>query len=322
MIRSKKIIRINVSDNVAVALDEIKPGEVISLGNETIVAKENIDAGHKIALENINPGENVIKYGYPIGHATKDIAAGEHIHSHNIKTNLNGILEYTYNPKSSPNNYGNLDPDNNKFKNNNSSSTSSQEFFMGYPRKNGSVGIRNEIWIVNTVGCVNKTAEILANASNNLYAGKTDGIFSFSHPFGCSQLGDDHLNTQKVLAALVNHPNAAGVLVIGLGCENNNITEFKKVLGEYDENRVKFLVTQEVEDELDTGIKIIGELVEYASSFTKEPCPLSKLVVGLKCGGSDGFSGITANPLVGVYSDMLISKGGTTILTEVPEMTS
>mgnify|MGYP005834341411 CR=1 FL=1 len=302
MIKSDKLIKINEKDNVAVALVDIKQGETVTLGEYQVTAREDIDKGHKIAFTDIAEGENIIKYGFPIGHATKPIASGEYIHTNNIKTNLKGLLEYTYTP-----NLSLLE-------------TEMSDDFMGYVRENGEIGIRNEIWIVNTVGCVNKTAEMLAKEANAKFAGKTDGIFFFTHPYGCSQLGDDHVTTQKILADMVKHPNAAGVLVLGLGCENNNIPEFKKVLGDYNENRVKFLATQEVGDEIEAGLKLIGELVEYAQTFKREKCPASKLIVGLKCGGSDAFSGITANPLVGVFSDMLIQHGGTSILTEVPEM--
>jgi altronate hydrolase len=302
MIKSDRLIKIHEKDNVAVALADIKQGEAIKLGNFTVTALEDIDKGHKIAFQDIAEGENIIKYGFPIGHATKPIKAGEYIHTHNIKTNLKGLLEYSYTPE-----LGTVEAGMNAD-------------FMGYVRENGEVGIRNEIWIVNTVGCVNKTAELLARKANEKFAGKTDGVFAFPHPFGCSQLGDDHVTTQKILANMVKHPNAAGVLVLGLGCENNNIPEFKKVLGYYNENRVKFLTTQESDDEIDEGLNLIGELVEYAQAFKREKLPASKLIVGLKCGGSDAFSGITGNPLVGAFSDMLIRHGGTTVLTEVPEM--
>ncbi len=302
MFKNDKVIKINDNDNVAVALTDLKRGETVNLGGFTVIAGEDIDKGHKIAFKDIPEGGNIIKYGFPIGHATKNIAAGEYIHTHNIKTNLQGLLEYTYEPGLS------------------SMGTGMDAEFMGYVREDGSVGIRNEIWIINTVGCVNKTAEILAKEANIKYAGETDGVFAFTHPFGCSQLGDDHLTTQKILAGLVKHPNAAGVLVLGLGCENNNIPEFKKILGEYDGRRVRFLSTQEVDDEIEEGLKHIGELADYAKSFKRQKCPASKLVVGLKCGGSDAFSGITGNPLVGVFSDLLIRHGGTTVLTEVPEM--
>lgn len=254
----------------------------------------NLENGHKYAICDIKIGENIIKYGNPIGHATEDINKGEHVHSHNVKTNLSGNLEYTYEPEFVP-----------------IEEITAGKTFMGYIRENGDVGIRNEIWIINTVGCVNKVAKKLAELT---------GSYTFEHPFGCSQLGDDHKITQLILRGLVNHPNAGGVLVLGLGCENNNIEEFKKVLGEYNPNRVKFLNTQDCEDEIAEGIKLINELKVYANTFERKAIPISKLKLGLKCGGSDGFSGITANPLVGRLSDNLIAMGGSCVLTEVPEM--
>ncbi len=254
----------------------------------------SLDDGHKYAIRDIKCGENVIKYGNPIGHATEDIKKGEHVHTHNLKTNLSGNLEYTYNRcvYDIPYKY-------------------EERYFMGYLRKNGEAGIRNEVWIVNTVGCVNKVAQRIAEKTGARY---------FPHPFGCSQLGDDQTVTQKILCGMVNHPNAAGVLVLGLGCENNNIEVFKNVLGEYDEERVKFLNTQDIEDDIAEGIRIVEELKKYADTFKREKLPVSMLKVGLKCGGSDGYSGITANPLVGRFSDKLIAMGGSCCLTEVPEM--
>lgn len=254
----------------------------------------NLDDGHKYALRDIKAGEDIIKYGNPIGHATCDIKAGEHVHTHNVKTNLSGNLEYTYEPKfyDTP-----AEP--------------TDRTFMGYVRENGDVGIRNEIWIVNTVGCVNKISQKLAELTGARY---------FPHPFGCSQLGDDQTITQKILRGMVNHPNAAGVLVLGLGCENNNIDVFKKVLGDYNPDRVKFLNTQDADDDIEAGVALIDELKEYAARFERVPVPVSKLRIGLKCGGSDGYSGITANPLVGRLSDKVISHGGSCVLTEVPEM--
>lgn len=278
-----KQIKINANDNVAVCLE----GEL---------------TGHKIALSDIKKGENVIKYGYPIGHATEDIAAGEHVHTHNVKTNLSGTLKYTYSPQR------------------NELPKSGKRVFMGYRRKNGRVGIRNEIWIINTVGCVNKLSEILAREANKLYGGDCDGIFNFVHPFGCSQLGDDQRTTQSILKGLVNHPNAAGVLVLGLGCENNNIPVFKEFLGEVDDERVRFMAAQEHDDEVSEGLRLIGELADFAKTQKRAECDVSELVVGLKCGGSDGFSGLSANPLIGRFSDKLIGAGGSTVLTEVPEM--
>ena len=254
----------------------------------------DLGSGHKYALRDIAEGENIIKYGQPIGHATEDIKRGDHVHTHNVKTNLSGKLEYKY-EKSEV-----FDE-----------KTESDLTFMGYVRKNGDVGIRNDVWIVNTVGCVNKVAEKLAALT---------GAKAFSHPFGCSQLGDDQTTTQAILRGMVNHPNAGGVLVLGLGCENNNIELFKKYLGQWDDERVRFLNTQDVEDEIEEGVRIIGELKAYADGFKRQPVHISKLRVGLKCGGSDGFSGITANPLVGRFCDKLVSFGGSCALTEVPEM--
>lgn len=254
----------------------------------------NLEDGHKYALRDIKCGENIIKYGNPIGHAICDIKAGEHVHTHNTKTNLSGNLEYTYEPH-----FYEMEK------------AEDERYFMGYVRENGDVGIRNEVWIVNTVGCVNKISEKLASLTGARY---------FPHPFGCSQLGEDQGITQKILAGMVNHPNAAGVLVLGLGCENNNIAVFKEVLGEYNPKRVKFLNTQDVDDDIEAGVALIRELQAYADTFPRVKVPVSKLRVGLKCGGSDGYSGITANPLVGRFSDKLIAHGGSTVLTEVPEM--
>lgn len=254
----------------------------------------NIEDGHKYALCDIKAKENIIKYGEPIGHAVCDIKKGEHVHSHNMKTNLSDKIEYSYTQYEDKTDY-----------------KKSDATFMGYKRKDGSVGIRNDVWIVNTVGCVNKTAEKIA---------KLTGAKCFLHPFGCSQLGDDHKTTQLILKGLVNNPNAGGVLVLGLGCENNNIPEFKKVLGEYDEDRVKFLICQDVANEVAEGVKIVTELQEYANKTKRELVNVSELKVGLKCGGSDGLSGITANPLVGRFCDKLTQAGGKCVLTEVPEM--
>ena len=252
----------------------------------------NVADGHKYALRRIASGEDVIKYGQPIGHATSDIAEGEWVHTHNLATNLSGKLDYTYEPFSPK------------------TPTQTDLTFMGYRRRNGDVGIRNDIWIVVTVGCVNKLAEQLA---------KRTGAKHFPHPYGCSQLGDDQKTTQKILAGLVNHPNAGGVLVLGLGCENNNIGVFKQFLGEYDEERVKFLNAQDAEDELAAGVALIEELKARCALDVREPFPISRLRIGLKCGGSDAFSGITANPLVGRICDRLTSVGGSCVLTEIPE---
>ncbi|MBO4468580.1 MAG: altronate dehydratase, partial [Clostridia bacterium] len=297
-----KCIKIHPADSVAVALVDLKNGEKVTVDGKETELKSDIPAGHKFALKDIKENENIIKYGYPIGRAKADIAEGEHIHTHNTKSNLSDIKEYTYTPDfvEMP--------------------KSAAETFMGYVRKNGDVGIRNEIWIIPTVGCVNSVVKAIENGSKQYVTEGIDGVYSYNHPYGCSQLGDDMVNTLKYLSGLINHPNAAAVLVVGLGCENGNIGELKKVLGDYDQNRVKFLICQDSADEVSEGIEIVKDLSEYASRFRREECPATKLRIGLKCGGSDGLSGITANALVGAFSDMLIGMGGSTVLTEVPEM--
>jgi len=300
----RDVIKIHPRDNVAVAIRSLKKGTLQMVDGKEISLVNDIAGGHKFSLQDIAEGEQIIKYSAPIGIAKQDIAAGEHIHTHNMKTGLEGVLEYNYTPQNQKISLPKVE----------------KADFLGYRRDNGKVGIRNEIWIINTVGCVNKTAEILCREANKQVAGRHDGVQTFSHPYGCSQLGDDQLFTQKVLAGLVQHPNAGAVLVLGLGCENNHIAEFKKVLGPVDEKRVRFLVSQDVSDEIEAGLEIIEELSEVIKEDKREKCPVSELVVGMKCGGSDGFSGITANPLVGRITDLLVSLGGTSILTEVPEM--
>lgn len=300
----KRYIKINDNDNVCVALDELKAGEILEVNGVNITLKNDVDKGHKFALRNIGENENIIKYGYPIGHAISHVAQGEHIHTHNVKTNLQDNLQYAYNPVKATVNI----PKSNLTVN-------------GYLRPNNDMGIRNELWIIPAVGCVNGQAQMIADRiKRELDVSHIDDICVFKHNYGCSQLGDDHENTQKALGALAKHPNTGGVLVLGLGCENNQVPEFKKKLGEYNEDRIKFLISQEVEDEVETGFELMKELVEKMRSDKRQPLPLSYLKIGLKCGGSDGFSGITANPLVGQLSDWLIAQGGTTILTEVPEM--
>ena len=298
------VIHIHPRDNVAVLLQPVAKGERIEIDGRSLTAAENIEQGHKIALAAIAKGENIIKYGFPIGHATVDIAAGQWVHTHVLATNLGDILAYQYQPDGSR-----------------PAAAGASGTFAGYRRADGRVGTRNEIWIIPTVSCVNRTIQLIARAAAVRYADATvDGIYEFTHPYGCSQMGEDQKNTQQILANLVNHPNAGAVLVVGLGCENNHIAEFQKVIGQWDPARVKFLVAQEVEDEIEAGVNLVGELIAYAAGCKRQDCPLSALVVGLKCGGSDGFSGITGNPLVGYFSDRLIACGGSSVLTEVPEM--
>lgn len=299
-----KFLKINPADNVCVAISDLKVGDTLSVDGVDIVIKNEVPTGHKFAIIDLKEGEDIIKYGYPIGHATSNILAGEHVHTHNVKTNLHDNLQYSYVPE-----HPKLDIPKSDLKIN------------GYLRYDGQMGIRNELWIVPTVGCVNGQAQAIINrVKSELDVSHIDDIRVYTHNFGCSQLGDDHENTQKALAALAKHPNAGGVLVMSLGCENNQQSHFKKVMGSWDENRMRFLISQEVEDEIETGFELAKELVEHMRKDKREPLPLSLLKVGLKCGGSDGFSGITANPLVGQLSDWIIAQGGTSILTEVPEM--
>ncbi|HET9571937.1 MAG TPA: altronate dehydratase family protein [Bacteroidales bacterium] len=298
------ILKINPADNVVVAIQNLVKGQEVKVDGTVVVVAEDIPAGHKLGLKDFAQGDHIIKYGYPIGHARFAVPKGAWINEKNIKTNLDGILEYSYEPKlTSPD----IAPRNLTFK--------------GFRRANGEVGIRNEIWIIPTVGCVNGIIQQLASTIRMETLGKgVDAVVPFPHNYGCSQLGDDHENTRKILLDMVQHPNAGGVLVVGLGCENNQISVFKEMLGEIDSSRIKFLETQKVKDELEEGLTLLRDIHEVVSKDERTDCPLSDLKIGLKCGGSDGFSGITANPLLGVFSDFLVAQGGTTVLTEVPEM--
>ena len=284
-----KSIKIHPSDNVEVLLEP----------------RGDVPQGHKVALRAIKAGEKIVKYGFPIGEATLDIAEGEWVHTHNVKTCLDGSADYLYDPSEI-------------------SSVDASEFsdlkFSGYLRSDGRAGIRNEIWIVPTVGCVNSVASQLASLGQRLVKCAVEGVWAFSHPYGCSQTGEDHARTRKLLASLCHHPNAGGVLVLGLGCENLTIEQFRAELGEVDSNRVKFLVCQDVEDEIAEGERLLSEIAGAMADDKRTDLPLSKLVVGMKCGGSDGLSGITANPVVGRFSDMMVALGASTVLTEVPEM--
>ena len=296
------IVRITPRDMVAVALRPLKAGETVDYGGGKITLAEDLPMGHKAALRDIRKGEAVIKYGYPIGEATEDIPAGRHVHTHNLHTLLSGEKEYEWQP---------IYPVQEK---------AAPASFMGYLRQNGKPGIRNELWILPTVGCVNDVAKALAHRAQHLAGGSVEGVYAFPHPYGCSQLGDDQDNTRKALAALATHPNAGGVLLLGLGCENSGIDQIRPFMGAYDESRVRFLVCQDCEDELEAGEWLLEELAARMQNDRRMPCSADQLTVGLKCGGSDGLSGITANPTIGVFSDRLTAMGGTTILTEVPEM--
>lgn len=310
-----KFIKINISDNVAVALSDAPKGEVCTIGGKEIKVSEYIPAGHKMALQDLCKGEKIIKYGFPIGVLTKDIEKGGLIDHNAIKTGLEGVLEYKYTPSLRKTEYGTSV--NTEFE------ISEKASFKGYRRSDGQCGIRNEIWIIPTVGCVNGIVIKLRDKFRNeldRYP-SIDKIEAFTHNYGCSQLGEDHENTRKILANMVHHPNAAGVLVVGLGCENNQISSFRELVGEIDTHRIKFIETQKIKgDEIEAGIELLRDIASASACDHREEIPASELKIGLKCGGSDGFSGITANPLLGRFSDWLIDKGGTAVLTEVPEM--
>ena len=299
-------IKINATDNVAVAVNDAAAGDVFDCGGACVSAAAPIPAGHKMALEPLKAGDNVVKYGFPIGHVIEDVPAGGLIDHSNIKTNLAGLLDYVYEPqlKEIPR-------------------AEQAATFRGYRRADGRVGIRNSLWIIPTVGCVNGVVQSIAREFERELADYPwiDRVMAFPHNYGCSQLGDDHENTRKVLADMVHHPNAAGVLVVSLGCENNQLDAFKELVGPVDESHVKFFVSQKVQgDEVEYGLGLLREIASAARDDHREDVPVSELKVGLKCGGSDGFSGITANPLLGRFSDWIVAQGGTTVLTEVPEM--
>ncbi len=303
--KQSAFIKINPADSVVVCLRPMVKGEIIEIDGKKIELLQDTPAGHKVLLDDAPEGTNIIKYGYPIGHARQDLKAGEWVNENNLKTNLAGTLEYEYKPV---NEILNIKNENRTFK--------------GYVRKNGEVGVRNEIWIVPTVGCVNGIAEKLVELlTKETQLEGIDAIHAWHHNFGCSQLSDDHENTRKVLRDICLHPNAGAVLVLSLGCENNIPEDFMAMLGDYDKDRIRLLVTQRVEgDEIEEGMKVLRELYAIAKQDKRQDVPLSELRVGLKCGGSDGFSGITANPLVGELSDYVVAQGGTSVLTEVPEM--
>ncbi len=291
----RELLKISASDNVAVALMPLTKGNKAEAEGVTVTLQDDVPAGHKVALEDIKAGGKVVKYGFPIGEAKCDIAAGSHVHVHNLHTLLSGELSYSYHPT------------------NPQVVPAAPATFNGYPRKDGRVGVRNELWILPTVGCVNDVARSLERKAQSLAGDGVEGVFAFTHPYGCSQMTEDQENTRNVLANLATHPNVGGVLVLGLGCENSGVEEIRKRMGDYDQDRVRFLISQQVEDEVEEGLKLLKELADNMRHEKRVPCEASKLVIGLKCGGSDGFSGITANPVIGGFSDLLIAQGGSTI---------
>lgn len=302
-VRDESIHDVDPRDHVATALRDILAGEMLDLHGRSVLARADVPKGHKIAIGAAAVGEDVLKYGWPIGRATMDIAIGDHVHVHNVETKLSGVEGYAWQPTT----LAPVAPPNDRT-------------FMGYRRLNGRVGTRNEIWVLCTVGCVANTARRIAEKANARFAGRTDGVFAFPHPFGCSQLGDDLSHTRKLIAALAAHPNAGGVLILGLGCENNQLKALLDSAPDLDAARLRSFTTQMVDDEIEDGLAAIEDLIAIVEKDTREPCPVSDLVVGLKCGGSDGFSGVTANPLVGRIADKVSDAGGTPVLTEIPEI--
>jgi altronate hydrolase len=290
-------------DHVATALRDLVRGETLSINDQALIVAADIPRGHKIATRAVRQGEDVLKYGWPIGRATAEIAAGDHVHVHNVATRLEGVEDYAFSPPAPL-----------------MATISDVRTFQGYRRKNGRAGTRNEIWVLCTVGCVANTARRIAEKANQRFAGRVDGVHAFPHPFGCSQLGDDLAHTRKLIAALASHPNAGGVLILGLGCENNQLKALLESAPDIDRERLRSFTTQMVADELEDGLAAVEALVEIAERDRREPIPVSELVVGLKCGGSDGFSGVTANPLVGRIADKVAEAGGTPVLTEIPEI--
>ncbi|MCR4909507.1 MAG: altronate dehydratase family protein [Lachnospiraceae bacterium] len=304
----RDFLRISPKDNVAVALTGLPAGYRINGDGLTLELNEAVNPGHKFALKHIAAGEKVIKYGFPIGEAKVSIAPGEHVHVHNLKTLLGSDLCYSYTPSGA----AGLSEE---------ALAGRKRVFMGYERPDGSAGVRNDIWIIPTVGCMNSCAREIESRCQALAGNGIDAVVALTHPYGCSQMGDDQENTREAISALIRHPNAGGVLVLGLGCENSNIGVLKEgYLKDCDLSRVRFLQGQDVTDEVEEGIRLVNTLVEEARRIRRTEISVEKLIVGLKCGGSDGFSGITANPAVGRFSDLLNAAGGSTILTEVPEM--
>ena len=297
-------LRIDPRDTVATCLADTAAGDRITVDMATITLINAIPRGHKFALAPIARGDAVIKYGFPIGVATADIAAGAHVHSHNLATALGGGGDYHYAPRSA------APP----------APPVAIRSFAGYRRADGRVGTRNEIWILPTVGCVGNLAARVARIAGARHAGRVDGVHAFKHPFGCSQLGDDLGHTRGLLAALAQHPNAGGVLIVGLGCESNQLGALLDTIPPDRRAAIRTLSAQAVEDDLAAALTLVDELADVAAATIRSDVPLSALTLGVKCGGSDGLSGLTANPLVGRMADAVAGAGGKVILTEIPEI--
>ncbi|WP_083690297.1 altronate dehydratase family protein [Colwellia sp. UCD-KL20] len=299
----RQVIKVHNDDNVAVAISTLAQGTILPEEYASVILSQEIPKGHKLALQNLKQGDDIVKYGFVIGQATADIAVGSHIHSHNLSTKLNGSETYHYDQEPTP-----------------LVDKTDIPTFKGYVRKNGKVGIRNDLWIINTVGCVNQSAKRITDLCKRQFEGRADEFVALTHPFGCSQLGDDLSNTRNLLSSLMQNPNAGGVLVIGLGCENNQLSTLMSETKDIDSNKIRYFNSQEVDNEIEVGLKYVEELLNEMDKDVRTEVPVSQLTLGMKCGGSDGFSGLTANPVVGRVTDMLTQYGGRVILTETPEM--
>jgi altronate hydrolase len=304
-----EVVHIHPSDDVAVAVAALARGTELEAGGRRLTLRDDVPAGHKVALVDLPRGAEVRKYGFPIGRLTEDVAAGSWVHSHNLATALDALERYDYEGSGGTAERG--------------APSSEDATFLGYRRADGRVGTRNEVWVLNTVGCVNRSAERIARHYDGPHGdglSGVDGVHAFSHPYGCSQLGDDLRHTQRVLAGLLRHPNAGGVLVLGLGCENNQLDDLLRLAGDVDRSRLGYFNSQDVGDEVERGIEAVAELARAMAGDRRTECPAADLVVGLKCGGSDGLSGVSANPLAGRLADRVTGLGGSALLTEVPEM--
>lgn len=297
-------LRIAADDDVAVALRDLAAGDSVPVGDALITLTAAIPRGHKFALKARQIGDPILKYGASIGRATVAIRVGDHVHSHNVATSLAGLHTYEFQPSTARA----------------TASAATDRTFLGYRRANGRIGTRNEIWILCTVGCVGRTAERIARIGGQRFAGRVDGVHAFPHQFGCSQLGGDLDRTRSLIASLAAHPNAGGVLILGLGCESNQLKQLLTEIPDDQRDHIRSFAAQATSDETEEGLRVLEELVALAERTQREPCPLSALTIGVKCGGSDGFSGMTANPLVGRMTDRVTAAGGTSILTEIPEI--
>lgn len=298
-------IKLYPQDTVALATSELKKGQTVTVDGETITLLDDIPNAHKIALKDFETGEAVRKYDNIIGYASKPIKKGEWIHSHNEVTGLGKSKEYTYdfNPIS-------IFPG------------ESDKTFMGYDRADGGAGIRNHLAIISTVFCANGPLRKLARMAEAKYPATEnfDGIIAFDQEFGCSQTGKDLVTTCKIIAGIAKNANFGGVLLVSNGCEMAIPSVLEQYMGDYDKKRIRTLTLQEVEDEFTAGMELIDEIMEEMKDDKRTPININRLHIAMNCGGSDGYSGITANTLLGTLCDTLVKEGAIMNMTEVPEM--